>query len=343
MNVFKSNPSPTLHRLLDAGLNFPPEYGGGFSNHLPMALAALEGIGADESRLQAFFAAYARHLGAPVSKPAAGPVVDWPMLRGHLDAFEPLRSTFAAALDQDGRDAVLSGALPLLITGVGAAAFHGAIRVAHAIESQHNAELAAALAYWAASWTPLPPPKPVEPDIDDATDWLDAIDGRLLRDEAGWRSSATWIDDGMRNATQTTAYLMEAGRLRTSGRDASALLSDLALAAAARYASTRDFTLLHVATGTRAARVLTPWLPKDNAALAPLWHAVAAATLASDTALITSRESPVSTTLDWPKVLARARASDDEHVIKLVHAMAVQHDVAPDPRWLRAAAAAVRE
>lgn len=340
--MFKANPSPALHRLLDEGLQFPPEYHGNLSSHLPMALVALEGIGADEPRMRTFFTLYAQRFAAPAPRLAIKPVSDWPILRGRFDAFEPLRSTFAVALEHEGRDAVLSGALPLLVTGIGAAAFHGAIRVAYAVESRHNGELAAALAYWAARWMPLQPPELVEPDIDNVTVWLDAIDGRKLRDEAGWRWPSASIDERMRSATQTTAYRAESGRLRTCGRNAGLLLAELALAAAARYAATRDFTVLHIATAARAARVLMPWLPKDNAALAPLWHAVAAASLTSDTAWESSGERSVSA-LDWRQVLALARASDHEHVIKLVHAMAVQHAAAPDPGWLQAAAKAVSE
>ena len=274
---------------------------------------------------------------------AVDTVPDWPVLRGRFDAFALLQSTFAAALDQVGRDVVLGQALPLLITGVAAAAFHGAIRVGHAIESRHNAELAAALAYWAARWRPLPAPESVEADIADATVWLDVIDRRLLRDDAGWQSPAAQIDDRMRDATRTAAYRAEAGRLRTSGRTVGSLLSDLALAGAARYAATRNFTVLHMATAARAARVMAPWLPQDSTALAPLWHAVAAASLASGTALDSSRERPAGTDLDWPQVLSLARARDDEHVLKLVHAMAVQHVLTPDSRWLQAAVVAASD
>jgi hypothetical protein len=70
-------------------------------------------------------------------------------------------------------------------------------------------------------------------------------------------------------------------------------------------------------------------LPKQTAALDPLWHAVAAASLAADTAVDLSVAT--GRVADWNEILVVARASDDEHVIKLVHAMAAQHDDAPDP------------
>ena len=175
-------PSAALTRLLDEALAYPPEYGPGFSNHLPMALAALDSLGADAARLQAFFAAQVRHLAPPVPRLPPAVLADWPAHRGHLGMFAPLRAGFDAALRGQGRDAVLRQALPLLASGIGAAAFHGAIRTAHAVESRHDGELAAALAYWASRWMPLPVHAPASEGLASVADWLDAIDQEFVRE-----------------------------------------------------------------------------------------------------------------------------------------------------------------
>lgn len=99
--------------------------------------------------------------------------------------------------------------------------------------------------------------------------------------------------------------------------------------------------MLHIATAARAARVLTPWLPDDPDVLAPLWHATGAAIVAAGRPPASSQRASADAGLDWPEVLVLARASNDEHVIKLVHAMSVQNAVAPRPVWLRAAAVAL--
>lgn len=302
--MMHTTPSRTLHHLLDESLRYPPEYGEHLSSHLPMALAALEGLGADEARLRAFFAFYVRRFAAP-------PCVD-----------PPLRAGFATALAREGRDTVLREALPRLMAGVGAAA----------------------LAYWAARWSQLPPPAEVAADIDDVADWLDAVDHRLLQADPGWHataSTARLISDRMLQAAHTTAYRETAGRLRVAGRDPGALLHELALSAAARYAATRHFTVLHMATGARAVRVLAPWLPPGGEVLAPLFQAVATASLASVPASVVPCARPVRADLSWSQVCALARASDNDHVIKLVHAMVTQQATSPHPAWLQAATAAV--
>ncbi|MBC7729811.1 MAG: DUF4243 domain-containing protein [Microbacteriaceae bacterium] len=328
-----------LHRLLDEAQRFPPEYADQLSNHLPMALTALAGLQANEAQMRRFFASYAGHFeGRSAGNDRAVPLADWPAHRGQFDAFDRLRATFIAAICRDGRDAVLRAALPLLVDGIGAAAFHGSIRTAHAVDSGHDGELAAGLAYWAARWMPLVPPTAGEPAFDRVAEWLDAIDARLLSVDAGWRSNAPLISLRMQAAVHTQAYQGLGGRLQPSLES----LVDLAAAAAARYASTGNFTVLHMATAANAAISLAAWLPVDHdRALAPLWHAVAAASLASRLATLPPTAQDSAPALEWPQIRALALASDDDHLIKLVHAMAVRNALGDRPIWLAAARRAV--
>jgi len=170
-----------------------------------------------------------------------------------------------------------------------------------------------------------------------AAAWLAALDARLRIADTGWTPAGRLIVDRMREATRTAAYRQLAGRRVERPLVA---LGDLARAAAARYAATRNFTVLHLVTGARAARVLGPWLSRCEAALAPLWHAVAAASLASRAATAPPAR-PAVESLSWPEVRARAIASDDDHVVKLVHAASSQVAFDPDPVWLAAARVAV--
>jgi len=339
--MLQTNPTAALHQLLNESLEFPPEYGGGFSNHLPMALTALQEIGAGDARMVDFMTAYVRRFAAAPARDVPRIVPDWTKLLGRAEAFQALRCTFAAALNVNGRDLVLRDALVLLIKGVGASAFHGAIRVAYAIEADHLGELAAALAYWASSWTALSPPQAVEPDLDNVADWLKEIDLQLHRRESELCSRPASIDARMQDAARSAAYSLTAGRLRVIGRNTGVLLSELALVGATRYAATLDFTILHIATAARAVRVLLPWLPKQTGTLDPVWHAVAAASISAETVVNSSPPTATGEFAHWDEILAVARASYDAHVIKLVHAMAAQHAAAPDPAWRLAAAAAI--
>ena len=85
----------TLRTLLDDNVHFDAEYGGGLSNHMPMALVALQGLGASDARLDAFAASYRRRL-APAPDVAAWPSGDpWASRFGQPDAWATYRALFA--------------------------------------------------------------------------------------------------------------------------------------------------------------------------------------------------------------------------------------------------------
>ncbi|MCA3219193.1 MAG: DUF4243 domain-containing protein [Burkholderiales bacterium] len=297
----------TLQTLLNEQLTLPPEYHNGLSSHLPMALHALHALGAGPSRLRAFYGSDAARFQGRRAAPPAPPPADWLALRGQIDAFPALQAHFARAIARDGTDLTLHAAVHVLIPGVAAAALHGAIRTAHAVEAGHAGELAAALAYWAACWSALPPVRAAtggEP--------FDRWTERLQLTGDQWQPGPGLISAGMRLAAETTAWqeLVAAPSLPPDP------LAALARFAAARYAATRNFTVLHLVTGCRALQVLAPWC--DAQVVAHALRAYVAAYLASG---VGSRHTqPRLAPPDWPTLHAGAIASDDDHIVKLVHA-----------------------
>lgn len=330
-----------LASCLDRNLQqFPPEYRGQLSSHLPMALQALHSLGADDARLLAFFDSYGRRFdGLVVPQPVAAPG-DWLPLRGEGAAFEALRSYFERALAEQGRDAVLSRILPDLMPGVAAVAFHGLIRVAHALQAEHQAELAAALAYWACRWQHLPAAAQPSPTQRLS---LAAWSERLVSAAPAWHSEAPSIFLRMLDASATPLYAELAGAALPAASSLRARVAELAGLALDYYLHSRNFTVLHMITGLRALRVVLPWLPDEpqfqNQAQAVLGQAFVAAYMAGR---VQRRALPLATTgMNWPALAAAATRSDDDHVIKLVHASREEWAAYGDPRYLQAAALAL--
>ena len=278
-----------LRPHLDAAARFDAEYGNKLSNHLPMALVALSRLGADAARLDAFAAHYASRLhAAPPAQPwPAGEA--WQSRFGDPQAWPIYRGLFNEWFDDEGAPAVLAQALPPLLRGVGAAAFHGLIRTASALAAGHSHELADALAYWACRWFSLGEPP-------------------------------------------------SGGRLR----DPATTLEQLARLAAERYAASADFTVLHLVTSAHALRLVLPWLDGDEAAaaLGHYWLAYAAGHVASGLAEEPRRALAPAPLLPWPALVARAIASDDEHLIKLVDSCREQERAYAGTVWREAAARA---
>lgn len=301
----------TLRERLQAARRFDAEYASGLSSHLPMALTALARLGADDERLRAFEAAYATRLHAapPIEPWPAGHA--WKQRFGDARAWPAYRSLFAQWIEAEGAADVLGQALPALMPGVAAAAFHGAIRVAYAISANHAGELGDALAYWACRWFECGEHLVVARSArQDPLPALDALRAIRIPDQP-------LIALAMAAAAAHPDFLPLASRLSIDERTT---LPRLAALAAERFVAQGGFTTLHLVTSADAMRVLLPWLDEADRATALAHYAQAFAagwaTLPADAAAAPIESAPLS----WPELIARAIESDNDHVIKLVDA-----------------------
>jgi hypothetical protein len=319
-----------LGPLLDAGAAHDAEYGGGLSNHRPMALLALARLGADAGRLRAFDGAYSRRL-QPAPAPTPWPAGDaWAAHLGRRDAWPLYRDLFLHWLHTEEAGDVLRQALPLLVQGCGGAAFHGLIRTAYAVQAAHRQELADALAYWACRWLPLG-----DTDFEGRSDDPQAV----LRQLPRVASSAPLIFQRMQAAAAQPAVQRVVLQLQVGP----GTLQQLAQLAAVAYAGSGNFTALHLVTSAHALRVLQPWLMVEGAwprpALRAYWRAYAAAVCVADLQVA----PPVAPrqTRSWAVLQARACASDDDHLIKLVDSCREQQRAYGGTVWRQAASRAV--
>lgn len=329
----------TLQSLLDANLHLPPEYRDQLTNHLPMALHALFSLGASSQRMRDFYASYSKRFqeaGTPKAMPMCPESPsDWRVLRGKADAYPALLRHFHDAVACQGAHTALRESLPDLMPGVTAAALHGLIRTAHAVESGHTGELAAALAYWAWRWQTL-----AKPPVGATPLGFGAWSERLVQEAPVWRSEGHLISIRMHHACQSPVYQALAGALQPAP-NLSKRIRELAGLAVGCYAASPNFTILHTITGLRALRTLLPWLESSVGAQTILAHNFVAAYLAARV-IASSEVKSIPQDRSWEEVVAAAIASDDDHVIKLVHACRAEAKVYGQGRYLRAANLATR-
>ena len=257
-------------------MRYSAEYANGFSNHRPMALVAIERLGATPERVAEFRGFYERRL-RPMSA-----------------SEEALSDRLHEELARDGRGAFLRNNVARLTPGISAAAFHGVIRTAYAIDTD---DLADAIGAWVRDYSTI--------DVlrGDRADPFEAVQ-RDDRFDEPWKGASI-----AGRITQVVA--MPAFREHGFGR---VTLEELARIAVQVYLATGDFTALHMVTGCHAARVLAPYLADD--ALDHLATALLAAYITIGRPQFAERHIDAP---DWDAIAKIAIASNDDHDLKMVY------------------------
>jgi hypothetical protein len=283
---------PATRERIEAALRFNATYRGYLANHLPMALVALDRMGADDARIEEFARGYSQHL-EPF---AASPLVD----------------EFSRRVEKAGIEAALAQSLDALAPGIASAAFHGAIRTAYALESGSGREMAHALAYWKGSFEPLgDPPEPRGGESPAQVLMAISRDPELAGNRpAGVNIAMRTIAAAAMPATGDYASRLDPAQLQ---------LAPMAAALARCYAASGNFTILHGVTGCHAFRSLAAHFRDSHRALRHFWHALVAAYIGCGSPPVEGWGVPGSDALDWPRILERATGCDDEHDVKFAY------------------------
>jgi hypothetical protein len=307
---------PATRALIEDAHRYSTVYNGGFANHLPMGLVALDGMGASDEALARFAQVNARKL-EPLGAAEAARVND-----------------FRRRLAEEGLQKVFAAHAPAFASGISTAAFHGAIRTAYALESGSETEVAHALCYWDSSLhalsgvaVPVGSESPVQ------------ILQAISRDPAyaGKRPAGRSIAARMDHAAREPSFAAYAARLNPAFLHVDAFAEALIGA----YAATGDFTLLHGVTGCHAFGNLAGLFPNQFHATCCLWTAIAAAYVASGSPPIEGFGLEGDDALTWTQVHAHAARCDDEHDVKLAYSCWREWQRTGEDLYRRAASARI--
>lgn len=327
-----------LAKLLTESEAYDPEYGGGLCNHLPLALTALDQMGATPAQLNDYRRTHGSWLEKLPEREAA-PAGAWPFRKADRAGFVDLQADFRRRVARDGWEPVLRATLPDLAPGLSAAAFHGLIRTAMGVTSRHEGEIAAGLAYWAAHWQRLGVVLAAPADNTPAKDPLALLE-RL-------RNDSRFAFDPKSAPGLTDDALLAVGNLRDFGGvihwlDPACSLGDLARAAGVLYGATGDFTALHTVTAAQAVAVLLPHVEEPKVLLPRLWQGLAAAYVGIGRPALPETDAieawRAMETPAWPELMRSALAQDDEHTVKLCYSALFLGRLTGDRmfRWLTA-------
>ncbi len=317
-----------------------PEWEGYLSNHGPMVIEALGRLGHDEAVHPWSDDYLARLEDAPRGIAPIDPS-SWREALGDPARTGDWIRLLLREVDLEPWQVVLERWWPRLLPGIAAGATHGVIRVGHAVRAlraletaPRRAELAHALAYWAARWQPLPLIPPTGRLAAAAA--VGAVPP-VPRQEHGIRHRLAQLDDtaGWRDSVASLA----GPALDEDVPAALGALIDSVLAHYVTHAHGNATMLVHAATAPRAVANALPSLPTSTwgPAFEAAWSA-SAAVLAAYTPP-TPRPSRSATSAD--DVLDQALAHGGEHVIKLADTALAAYADSADERALGAVLTAI--
>ena len=296
-----------LHHYLAELSQFHPHYGNRLATHLPMVLTALYRLGANDSKLDATYNSGIEQLELADYSSNLEEITDIRHHLGKSQMYESYLAYFNTEIKKHGAKTVLGAALPILMPGVAASAFHALIRLAYAIGIDSESEMAIALAYWSAEYQAFGL-RACEQDVS-----MPALLSELAPIGVNHNFGPGIIVDRMN----------EIGTLLTKHNlpciPAKVEFNELRRLCLNAFAAQNDFTLLHTVTGCHALSVIMPFIYDKPAALCVFWQAILVAYLSTglDFKLCDTRLGVAE--CQFEPILAKALESDDSHVIKLVY------------------------
>ena len=321
-----------------------PEYAGRLANHGPMAaeaLVVLERPDAVVPWVERYKKRLREHPGGTKPIDPGG----WREALGNNDRVGDWIVFFRRQVEERPWKTVLAEWITRLAPGVVAAAFHGAIRTAHAARSleasetpARRRELAEGLGYWAATYNALPetspparPPAGRRPSA--------AIAGvPILPPDR--RVSYGNITDRLTPLDAFPPFASVADAVDPSG-DAGAFLSDMTETFASVYLASAGpstvITFLHGVTGPVAVRTLLPYLSPEEQRRLLRYTWQAAASFYSSAGGKTGPRLSADALPTRDELIDRAIATGDEHAIKFTEACLREYARNPKPVYLHAA------
>ena len=322
-----------------------PEYAGKLANHGPMAAQALVALERPDAVVP-WVETYKKRL---LAHPGGTRPIDparWREALGDNDRVGDWIVLLRGELEERPWRVVLADWTARLSPGVVAAAFHGAIRTAHAVRSLEAQEtparvreLAEGLGYWAATYNALPESEsPAKAPPGRKPSAAIAAVPILPRDK---QISYGNITDRLSPLDTFPPFAGVADAVDPSG-SASEFMSDLTETFATVYlaSATRGtvITFLHGVTGPAAVRTLLPYVSPEEQRRLLRYTWQACASFSSSAGGKTAPPPASAGSLPSREELTdRAIATGDEHSIKFTEACFREHALNPKPVYILAA------
>jgi hypothetical protein len=336
-----------LFSLLDKNQGFALD-ARGTTNHCPMALVALEKMGASDQRLQDFYDFWSQNFRLPRDQASQQKrIQSWTESLGCREDFHALQEYFRLEISLRSAQSVVVDVLNSGAFAPATGAFHALIRLAYGLEIVHVGEIAAGLAFFVCANLPMAQSQALLPRSGSSEKL--SVTQRLSLFHHQFKGECF-------NADSITARLKLVANdpkfWRTQAQIEQVLVTDtmldeMAIAAIRLYIQTKNFTVLHMVTSVAALRTLITLVPTLNhvqiiesfwLAFCAAYVSVGAPELMQEDVVPLDAEYELDAEEIWQKYRNLALNSNDDHMIKLTFTCWVEDRQRRLPTYLQAMA-----
>lgn len=309
----------TLKKLLQQGQQFAPVYPspnstGEFANHVPMALTALQQLGASDERITAYFEQVSQRLVVMQQSAVIITIDNFRQHLGKIDTYAAYLNFFQQQLDKIGRDKLINKYLPKFSKAIASHLFHPMIRIAYGLHSHDDQEIVAGFAYFAAVYKELGQQQTTQAEFSTALEAMTAIQDKFSniqfdKDERNFK---------LRKLENDNKFISIINGVLINPNS----LDEIAKLNASLYRQDPTIIPLHFVTSCHALRSLLPFLDQQDQLLLTqyYWYAIAVYFVILGCERFDLQASTDNKAkLSWNEIKQRAIASNNEHVIKFVH------------------------
>jgi hypothetical protein len=245
-----------LQELLNDGTRFDPHYLPSMnSDHMPMTLCAMQGLGAERDDLLEYRHNYCKILREFLPQ---APIENWRQGIGKSEMYASLLAFFRLEVAIKGVGPTVSEYLPEFIGSLALDAFHPIIRLGYAIDFKSEAETAAALAYLVSCHCDVPV------DTENRIDLREHLQQQVATGSMKFKTQR--FAGGIRELLDGDRYPL----------GIAVDLNNCATVALDIYRSTRNFFALHLVTATQAIRICSEFIDTKRALAALTGSLIAA-------------------------------------------------------------------
>ena len=316
-----------MDKIVSHFSSYSGSYKNGLTNHLPMVLFALSGMGGSEISLMEYGNWYIESRKVEKLIPSTIEIdgSNWEEHLGkHKYEFE-YRSFFNEEVEKFGLEQVLKLYLPRLMEGLPAAAFHGIIRLSYGLENKNSDEIVSSLAYFATTYLPV---------TLDLNLPLDGISSRFKQlSKSSYFKAKNFTGNSIFGRIEEVNHDNETLSLLKGVKVDDSTLSEIRKAVIELYHKTGNFTVLHLVTSTHAMRIILDYVENREELINLFWISLQIGYLTTNCTPL--KETDITdSTLSWNQVIKLALTKKNDHTIKLVYTCYSEYQQDKNPLYL---------